>query len=297
MDIALILVPYDLGREGVGSGRGPDAYVRGRVAEALAVHGRDVTVTTARRSAAFTNELEAVIDVDTAVSDLVAAATRSGRLPVVLAGNCNVALGVHAGLATGTPDPATAVIWFDAHGDFNTPETTRTGYLDGMPLAMLTGAAHPDIWTTLGVAPLDERLALHAGGRDVDPDEAEALLLSDVITIAGADLLGHVSDRLRRTLDSLTRRMTPQVGRRPPAYLHVDIDVLDPAEAPGVTFPCPGGVRLAELLFAITMVRHRFELSALSLSSFTPQNDQDDATLRAGLTILKAAVAGRDRRP
>lgn len=285
------MAPYDLGRESVGSGRGPEALVGGGAVKALATRGREVTVTTATRDAPFTDELGAVVDVDRVVAGIVATARRSGSLPLVAAGNCNVSLGVHAGLAAAAPGDPPAVIWLDAHGDFNTPETTPTGYLDGMPLAMLTGRAHREVWAALGAAPLDERLVLHAGGRDLDPDEAEALALSDVLVVAGGELKGHVRERLGPALDALVRRTRARAVGRPAAYLHVDIDVLDPEAAPGVTFPCPGGLALAELLASIALIRERFELRAVSLSSFTPDNDRRDLTLRAGLSVLKAAAA------
>ena len=299
MDLTLIAVPYDLGREGVGSGRGPTAYLEGGAAAALRDRGHDVEVVTARRSAPFGSELEAVLDVDAAVAALVAAAAEDGRLPLVLAGNCNVTLGVRAGLLAARVDGdrvhgRLSTIWLDAHGDFNTPETSETGYLDGMPLAMLTGRAFPEAWARLGGEPQAESLTVHAGGRDLDPAEADALAASRITVVSGAEVRERgLGEALAPALDELAGRAGD--GPRyltgpPPSQLHVDIDVLDPSVAPAVGFPSPGGFSLAELLAAIEMTGARFDIRALSLTSFTPESAGGRGTLECGISVLATAA-------
>ncbi len=312
MDLALISVPYDLGREDVGSGRGPAAYLAAGAAETLHSHGHTVEVVTVRRDAPFTAELAAVLDVNVALAAAVAHAVTAGRLPLVLAGNCNVTLGVHAGLAAAAQPGAAvgaapgAVVWLDAHGDFNTPEITETGYLDGMPLAMLTGRAYPHIWSRLGGVPQPEGLALHVGSRDLDAAEAEALASSGVIVVSGTMLREKGLRRaLAPGLDALAARTRrggasvaphgrplsqPRARTLPPVHLHIDIDALDPEIAPGVAFPAPGGLSLDDSLTALALVGERFALSALSLASLAPEHDRRDATVRAGLALLEAAV-------
>jgi len=294
VDVTLIVVPYDLGREDVGSGRGPAAFLKGGAAEALRAHGHDVTVVTVPRGAPFADELQAVLDVDAAVAEAVAAAVAAGRLPIVLAGNCNAALGVHAGLAKAAPLATPVAVWLDAHGDFNTPETSETGYLDGMPLAMLTGRAHAEVWKRLRGRPLPASLVLLLGARDLDRGEAEALAASEVTVVSGAELRAQsLGAAAPPALDALAARLPGPAGGGPTAHLHVDIDVLDPAAAPGVTFPSPGGLTLAELVAAVGLVRERFTVLALSLTSFTPERDDDTAsTLQAGLAVMEAATRG-----
>ena len=189
MRITLISVPYDLGRADVGSGRGPGVYLDAGAAEALRARGHEVDVVGVRRAAPFRNELDAVLDVDRGVAAAVAEALRDGSFPLVVAGNCNVTLGVRAGLQRGGRQEA-ALLWLDAHGDFNTPDTTESGYLDGMPLAMLCGRAHRDaVEQQLVMAPLAEAAVLHAGGRDFDRRERDSLLASAVRVIEGDELL------------------------------------------------------------------------------------------------------------
>jgi len=102
--VALVLVPYDLGRERVGTGRGPEAYVDGGAVEALRERGHEVAVVTVVRPSPFREELDAVLAVNREVARAVAAAVASDRLPLVVAGNCNASLGLRAGLqAAGAP--------------------------------------------------------------------------------------------------------------------------------------------------------------------------------------------------
>jgi arginase len=296
MHLTLVVVPYDLGREGVGSGHGPGAYLSEGATEALSDRGHDVKVVTAQRSAAFKDELQAVLEVNVAVAGLVKEAAVAGRLPLVLAGNCNVTLGVRAGLlAAAEPAQAElAAVWLDAHGDFNTPETSQTGYLDGMPLAMLTGRAFPEAWARLGGSATDEGLVLHAGGRDLDPAEADALAVSRMLVVSGAEI-GYrgLGEALAPALDELVKRAGGGgfAARRPHAMLHVDIDVLDPSLAPAVDFPSPGGLTVAELLAAVEMTGGRFDLRAVSLSSFDPEAGDRFKTFRAGLAVLTTAAS------
>ena len=296
MRITLITVPYDLGREGVGSGHGPGAYLSEGVTEALADRGHEVVVAAARRSAPFRDELQAVLEVDGAVAALVADVVAGGRLPMVLAGNCNVTLGVRAGLlaAGGRAFTELATVWLDAHGDFNTPDISETGYLDGMPLAMLTGRAFPEAWSTLGGAPAAERLVLHAGGRDIDPAEADAMTVSELLVVSGAEI-GYrgLGEALAPALDELVKRAGGGGfgARRPAAMLHVDIDVVDPALAPAVQFPSPGGLTVAELTAAVEMTGGRFDLRAVSLTSFDPEAGDRFKTFRTGLAALTTAAS------
>jgi arginase len=298
----LIAVPYDLGRADVGSGRGPGAYLKAGAAEALRARGHEVDVVTVQRQGPFTAELDAVLDVNRAVAAAVDGALREDSCPLVVAGNCNVALGVRAGLQRGGAGEA-GLVWLDAHGDFNTPATTETGYLDGMPLAMLCGRAYREaVEHGLVMEPLDEAAVLHAGGRDFDREEKASLLASAMRVVDGnalrrrgpaaaiAPALTALADERREAL-----RLEPQEA--PPAHLHVDLDVLDPAAAPGVTFPSPRGLSAGQLLEVIDLARERFALVALTVTSFTPDRDEAGITLAAGLAVLQRVTTELAHRP
>jgi arginase len=297
----LIAVPYDLGRADVGSGRGPSAYLKAGAAEALRARGHEIDVVTVRREAPFTDELEAVLDVDRAVAVAVDGALREDSFPLVVAGNCNVTLGVRAGLQRSGAHEA-ALVWLDAHGDFNTPDTTETGYLDGMPLAMLCGRAYREaVEHGLVMEALDEAAVAHAGGRDFDRRERDSLLASAVRVVDGEALRrrGPV-ETLVPALDALADERRDAMGLEPqdapPAHLHVDLDVLDPAAAPGVTFPSPNGLSAAQLLEVIDLASERFALVALTVTSFTPDRDVAGTTLAAGLAVLQRVTTELARR-
>jgi len=302
MRVTLIAVPYDLGRADVGSGCGPGAYLKAGAAEALRARGHAVEVVTVRREEPFEDELQAVLDVDRALATAVEDALFADALPVVVAGNCNATLGVQAGLQRGGAIDA-GLVWMDAHGDFNTPATTETGYLDGMPLAIMCGHAYRDsIARELDAEPLPEAAVVHAGGRDFDREERASLLDSAIRVVDGAELRDKgPAEALVPALDALARERREFWGldadEPPPAHLHVDLDVLDPEAAPGVTFPSPHGLTAAQLLESIDLVRERFQLIAVTVTSFTPARDEAGTTLAAGLAVLQRVTAEHALRP
>ena len=130
-----------------------------------------------------------------------------------------------AGLRRAHPD--LALVWIDAHGDLNTPETTPSGFLGGMPFAILLGWCHDDLRAAAGLEPAfaEERAAL-VGARDLDPGERDAIDRSRLV----------VADDVAGALAGLPDDV--------PLHVHLDGDVLDPEDAPGVDFPAPGGWRL-----------------------------------------------------
>ena len=223
-------------------------------------------------------------------------------LPLVVAGNCNVTLGVRAGLQR-CGDSDAGLVWLDAHGDFNTPATTQTGYLDGMPLAMLCGRAHRDAMEReLESEPLEEHAIVHAGGREFDREELDSLLSSAITLVDGGELRARgPAEVLAPALDALAAERRDVAGlepdEAPQAHLHVDIDVLDPTAAPGVAFPSPRGLSAAQLLEAIDLVRERFMLVAVTLTSFTPDRDEAGTTLAAGLAVLQRVTTELAHRP
>ena len=150
----------------------------------------------------------------------------SARMPMVLAGDCLAALGVAAGLQRRGVDPV--LVWLDAHGDFHTWETSRSGFLGGMPLAMMVGRGEQSIVEALGLLPLQEERVVLVDGREHDRGEDLALAGSRLAHLP-------VTDWRTRDLPS------------GPLYVHVDVDVVDPAEMPALEYPAPGGPMLQEV--------------------------------------------------
>ena len=295
MKIVLLPVSYHLGRQGVGVGAAPQTLLSAGAADLLRADGHQADIVEVHRSGPLLDELSAVVELNAALAEQVRRARAGGALPVILGGDCNVALGVVAGLS----GSGSGVVWFDAHGDFNTPETSPSGFLDGMPLAMACGVCHRHIWDALGGEPVAETHVVHVGGRDLDPD-AQRLLSASRVNVVSSLALGRQApaDALAPALAALAGRRSSR-PRRPnerqaveAVYVHVDLDVLDPTVAPAVDYAAPGGLEPDELIQALRAVGKRFCVAAVSLTAFDPEPpDPEGRTLRQALEILRELVA------
>jgi arginase len=274
-DVRIIAVPYDSGHPNLRMGAGPRCLLNNGLGEALRSEGRGPNVTIVRHGREPTAEVATAFELHGLVSDRVRQALADGEFPLVLSGNCNTAaVGTLAGAGPGN----VGLVWFDAHGEFNTPETTTTGFVDGMGLAIAVGRC----WKAMakgvpGFAPVPEENVAMAWVRDVDPAELERLEGSGV-TVVGAQLIEKQGLRaLAAALDDLRTR----VGS---VYVHLDLDVLDAAkvgEANG--FAVEGGPNAEELQDALAMVRERFAVAAAGIASYDPAFDTDGRVLHAAI--------------
>jgi arginase len=190
-----------------------------------------------------------------AVARAVAADVGRGGRPVVLTGDCIISLGIVAGLQRAGADPG--IVWFDAHGDVQTPETTASGYLGGMPLRLLTGYRPELIAARLGLRPVPEHRIVLAGARDLDPPEVTYLASAAIRRreVAGLTTGGLASG-------GLTAADLP-AG---PLYVHADLDVIDAAALPGLRYPVPGGPDTAGLADALRMLLATGQVAALGIA-------------------------------
>jgi arginase len=252
----VIAVPYHLGRRDVEVGRGPI-----RILQALARPCQIV-----ERAGSSSNELDAVVDVNTQLARTVA----QHECPaVILAGNCNSCVGTLAGLAR----KDVGIVSFDAHGDFNTPETTISGALEGMSLAIATGGCHDDLRRRIGLDhPVSEQNCILVATRSLDPKEAIRLERS-AITVIGPSALNAA-------LDVLSKRVSA-------VYLHLDLDVLDPAFSPGVNFQAPGGIEPEALYEAVRGIPAKIPIAAATIANFNPDRDHSDRTLRIACRLVE----------
>jgi arginase len=207
----------------------------------------------------------------------VRSARTAGHFPLVLGGNCNTAVGTLSGL---TP-ARRATFWFDAHGDGNTPETTTTGFLDGMGLAMTMGLCwHHMASAVPGFQPVAAEATFLLGARDLDPPEAAFLQGLAITAVA----VGQIPEGLPRLLARAP--LADTLG-----YLHLDVDVLDPAVGKANRLPVPDGLSLSHLTAAIAAVRARVPLGAAALTSYSPEDDHDQGVCRAAFAAIDAIVA------
>jgi arginase len=204
-----------------------------------------------------------------AVADAVADAARRGERPVVVSGDCTTALGTVAGLQRA--GSVAGIVWFDAHGDVQTLETTASGYLGGLPLRLLVGYRPELIAARLGLRPVPERQALLVGARDLDPPEVSYLEGAAIRQAEIADL---------------DRASLPEG----PLYLHVDLDVIDSAAVPGLRYPAPGGPSPGEVADAVRWVLGTGRVAAVGLAcTWHPGND---AAARVGPHLAAAIASG-----
>jgi arginase len=192
---------------------------------------------------------------------------RGAARPLALLGECTLAPAVVGGMRRA--HPALALVWVDAHGDLNTPETTPSGFLGGMPFAILLGWCHDELRRAAGLDPAlaEERAAL-VGARDLDPGEQDA--------IAGSRLV--VADNVAGALAGLPADA--------PLHVHLDGDVLDPDDAPGVDFPAPGGWRLPHLVDEMAELAATGRVVGVSLCCGNPRRDPDGRSAAAYVRAL-----------
>jgi arginase len=176
---------------------------------------------------------------------------------IVVGGDCSVSVAAIAHAATHGDGPL-AVVWFDAHADLHTPGTSPSGAFSGMALRAVLGEGADGLALTDGAVPAD-RVVL-AGVRMLDPEEDELLAASDLTSLTPSDLAEP-----QRLADAVAATGASR------AYIHVDLDVLDPAAIAGVSSPEPFGVTPAALVAAIGAVRARLPLAGATIAGFAPQ--------------------------
>lgn len=280
MRLSLIAVPYDSGHWLERMGAGPRHLLERGLPERLREAGHEVEVVEILLPDRFHTEVAAGVALMRRVAAEVAAARAGGRLPVVLSGNCGAAVGTVSALGAGS----TGVLWFDAHGDLNTPETSPSGFFDGMGFAMLLGHGWQQLAVTVpGFAPLPVTNAALLAGRDLDPGEHEL--------VARTGLLALPPERLR---EPAGREALAAIGRRVDrTYVHVDLDALDPRVIRANYLPTPGGLEPEEVVAAAAAALAHAPLAAVGVASFDPGEDERDTGPQVVAAILLGLLATR----
>ncbi len=200
-------------------------------------------------------EMDRTLCVHRPIADRVAEAATAGKRPVSVAGDCCATIPVMAGLQRAGIRPV--FLWLDAHGDFNTWETTPSGFLGGMPLAMMVGLGEQTMIENVGMDPIPEADVVLSDGRDLDPGERK---------LVEGSRMKHLSD----PLDLLDCAPSDR-----PVYIHFDTDILDPSEAPAMGYPAPGGPPSADLERVFRHLAEHCDVAALSISTWRSNMDED----------------------
>jgi arginase len=292
--VAVIGAGLDLGAGRRGVDMGPSAIRYAGLDDRIADLGRrcedwgDVETAVAEATSVgdervrYLGEIKAACD---RIAGRVARAGEDGYLPLVLGGDHSVALGTLGGLARARGPGG--VLWLDAHGDLNRPETSPTGNVHGMPLAAAMGLAGPEFESDAYALPAvdPERVAL-VGVRSLDPGEQELLAELDtrVFTMSDVDRFG-VEAAMREALDHVAGD----------GFVHVslDMDVLDPDVAPGVGTPVRGGFSYREAHLAMELVAESGMAGSLEVVEVNPILDRENQTAKLAVELVASALGAR----
>jgi len=292
--VAVIGAALDLGAGRRGVDMGPSAIryagLDARI-EALGVRGEDwgnVTTAVAEASAVGDERVRFLAQIKETcarIADLVVRAVENDAMPLVLGGDHSVALGTVGGLARAKG--VGGVLWLDAHGDLNRPETSPTGNVHGMPLAAVLGLAGPEFESDAYRLPAVDpaRVAL-VGVRSLDDGERELLSELDalVFTMSDVDRLG-IEPVLEESLEHVAGD----------GFVHVslDMDVLDPEVAPGVGTPVRGGLSYREAHFALELVAESGLADSLEVVEVNPILDRENETAKLAVELVASALGAR----
>jgi arginase len=227
-----------------------------------------------------TRFLDEILETCSRVGEEVERVRDEGLMPLVLGGDHSIAIGTLSGLAASGPG---GVLWLDAHGDMNTPETTPSGNIHGMPLAVALGLAGPDFDRDgLRLPALDPQHVALVGVRSLDPGEQALVRELDLAVYT-------ISDIDRRGVEPVIEEALARVTGGSFVHLSVDLDVVDPEVAPGVGDPVRGGLSYREAHLALELVAEAGVLDSLELVEVNPIRDHENTT--AGLAVGLAASA------
>lgn len=277
MHIHIVSLPFDSGVRNVRMGNGPRYLLDAGLPEHLQGQGHQVEITEINPALdPLTPEPTIMLQLNRQLATVVADALRNDAFPLVLAGSCYTAIGT----VTGMGADRTGVFWFDSHADFNTPDTSGSGFLDGMAITMLTGRSWRHLLTGLAdYQPVPENHVCLVGVRDIDPAE-RALLDTSAVQVVGPD--GLAGD-LQRVLTSLPSTIDQ-------AYLHLDLDVLDPDTARANALTAPDGPDIAQTAAAIALIGAALPIRGMALSAFDPGIGDGERVSGAAWTLVEQAL-------
>ena len=287
----------DLGQDRRGVDMGPSAIRYARLAGALEDLGYPVAdlgnvetpIPETVVEASGTRHVAAVRAVCEKVADRARDMVLGGLFPIFLGGDHSVSIGTVSGVAGAARDPGvgrTGVLWVDAHADFNTPETSPSGNVHGMPLATLTGRGHPDLVGVGGegasIRPEDTALV---GLRSVDAEERQFLKEAgvNVYTMKEVDAYGAATV-IRRALHDLSH-----LDR---VHLSLDLDAVDPEVAPGVGTPVRGGLTYREAHLIMELANEAGIVTSLDVVEVNPILDVRNGTAELAVELV-GSLMGR----
>ncbi|HEX4713613.1 MAG TPA: arginase [Ktedonobacteraceae bacterium] len=227
--------------------------------------------------------LEPIVQVSEDLANAVSSALNDGEFPLILGGDHSIALGSITGVARVHQD--IGVIWVDAHADFNTHETTPSGNIHGMILGALAGLGHPSLTGVGGWSPkIKTQTIVIVGARDLDVQEQELLRQHQmhVFTMTDIDQRG-MSEVMREAIEIAGKA-------KHGIHLSLDMDSLDPREAPGVGTPVRGGLTYREAHLAMEVVANSGRMISMDAVEVNPILDRENATAHLAVELILSAL-------
>jgi arginase len=286
--VTLLGVPLDLGAKNLGVNIGPDAFRHQQIAEKLgsvgfAVHDAgnidvrdhgEIQVGSPRL-----RYLDEILRVNKAVAAKTEEALRSNHRAVVLGGDGSICLGAVSGASVAL-NGQLGLIYFDAHGDLNTDDTTLTGNIHGMQLASLMGMGNRELAELHGDQPkLNKEQVLHIGGSDFDPAELELIARENIHMFTLFDLLSNGLAAALAKIDAL-------VARVPNVWVSLDLDVIDRVYAPGAGMPNNKGLSYREIAFLAEYIGKHANVVGMDLVEYSPLQDEQRKTAELGIELI-----------
>jgi arginase len=274
MNICVFTVAYDSGHYRARMGRGPDHLYESGLKPLLTRLGHTFRHEEITVSDSHPAEIKTAFALCRTIAERVSANQSEGYLPILLSGNCNAAVGAISGCGSQN----TGVIWLDAHGESTTPDTTSSGFLDGMGISVLTGQSWRKLALTIpGFSPVPGERILLVGSRDLETDEIELLNRVGVTRIVGTEDQGSSVASFAHKVDGV--------------YLHLDLDVLDPSEAIANQWTPTGGLTIEAVKQIVKSIQRNTRIKGFGIASYDPEVDRDGRALSAALAIFELLLA------
>ena len=295
MQIDLIGVPVDLGAGRRGVDMGPSAiryaHLQNKLEElGYAIEDKGNIDIPIQEMCAITDPklkyIDCIIPMGRRLAGAVATSIQGGRFPLVLGGDHSLSVGSIRGAAK---QKKLGVIWVDAHADFNTPETTPSGNIHGMPLAALCGLGDPRLVSLWDETPpvLDPKRVAVIGARDLDPGEKRNLREAGVM-VQSMEQIDRIG--MQAALEKAIERVSNDADG---IYISFDMDALDPGIAPGVGTPVPGGLTYREAHLVGEVVAETGKLIGMDLVEVNPILDVQNQTALLAVEFIRSALGSR----
>ncbi len=294
--LSLLGVPLGYGASMAGVDIGPAALRVARITQRIArlgysVHDLgDMRLERPQTLPEVEEKLKYVREISNACEQLavdVEEILKAGQLPLIVGGDHSIAIGSFAGVASyyKKQNETLGLIWFDAHADMNTPESTPSGNIHGMPLAALLGYGAPELTNVAGFAPkLDPQLCAHVGARDIDPGEREMIKKLGMRFFTMREIDERGMNAVMDDAIKIASRGTAGYG------VTFDVDVLDPGDAPGSGTLVRGGLTYREAHLGMEKIAEAGGMRSLEIVEINTALDVNNKTAELGIELILSAL-------